>query len=334
MLDLIVEPQNGRRQHRNTLEKLVKHSEGTVRIASAYVTDTKLLSGIDNNRDVRLLTYFKAMDIIAGATSLDALRALIRSGVQCRYVPNGPRLHAKVYIFGDESAVVTSANLTRKALDQNIEVGIHLPRGATRELIRWFDKLWDDEADIMDLALLSEWKRKTEIERETYAKLRKKVEQQSVLPSDGRVSAEELRDLFSNTNRFFVCNTDRRRSRELERQMHLRGYATAWETFKYPSHMKKVKPGDLIFMYAKGMGIVGIGRAKSGPRILEADNRNRIREGTTREWRVPVDWVAWKTDRDSLSWTSPHATFFDVSQDISDDKYASFRDRVRRHFLK
>lgn len=329
MLDFILEAQNGRRQHRNTLEKLVKDTEDTVRIASAYVTDTKLLSAIGSNRDVRLLTYFKAMDIVTGATSLDALHALIKSGVQCRHVSDGPRLHAKVYIFGDEAAVVTSANLTRKALDQNIEVGIHLSRSSAHELIQWFDSLWDFAQDL-DLAMLLRWKEETKEERDKYSKLRKKVEREGKLPSDGLVSAKGLRDLFSRTARFFVCNTDRRHSRDLETRMHQRGYAAAWEDFKYPRHMKKVKRGDAIFMLAKGVGFIGIGRAKSRHQVLEPDDIDRIREGDTPEWRVPVDWLAWKKDDGALWWSSPNSTFFDVSK----DKYADLRDRIRNHFLR
>jgi HKD family nuclease len=94
-----------------------------VRIASAYVTDSALLSGIKNRR-VQLLTSLSLMDIVSGASSLESLALLISRGVQCRCVSGGPRLHAEVYIFGAESAVVTSANLTRNALDSNIEVGI------------------------------------------------------------------------------------------------------------------------------------------------------------------------------------------------------------------
>src|SRR5271165_6596311 len=75
---------------------------------------------------VRLLTSLVRMDIVSGATSLACLRSLIKAGVECSCLSRGPRLHAKVYIFGDQSAIVTSANLTTNALDRNIEVGVHV----------------------------------------------------------------------------------------------------------------------------------------------------------------------------------------------------------------
>jgi len=265
MLDLIAESDSGERQHRNTLHNLMKQTERVVRIASANVTDTHLLSDI-KNRDVRLLTYLSKMDIIGGASSLDSLTALIKAGVRCRYISSGPRLHAKVYVFDDRSAVVTSANLTRNALNTNIEVGVHLSGVAAHELIRWFDALWKNRADELDLATVSKWRRETEAQRAEYSALRKKAERQPMLPTAGHLSArstKKLHELFESAGGFFVCNTDRKCSPEAEERMRHRGYAAAWEEFRYPIHMDTVRRGHAIFMFAKGVGIIGIGRAKA-----------------------------------------------------------------------
>lgn len=331
MLDVIAEHKSHQRQHRKTLHDLFKKTEGTVRIASAYVTDTHLLSGIEK-RDVRLLTYLSRMDIIAGASSLDSLTVLIKAGVQCRCVSSGPRLHAKVYIFGDQSAVVTSANLTRKTLDGNIEVGIHLSGAAAQELIRWFDTLWEDRADELDLTAVAEWQRETEEQRAEYKARWKKVEKKSMLPSEARLSAhsaKRLRDLLGEASRFFVCNTNRKWSRSAEERMRHRGYAAAWEEFRYPIHMDKVTHGDAIFMYAKGVGIVGIGRAKARRQVLKPGNPDRIMKEGKPEWRVPVEWLAWGKDRYAFSWNSPNSTFFEVSR----DKHSELCDGVGKHFL-
>jgi hypothetical protein len=332
-LHLIAESESGRRQHRNKLQSLLKKTDGTVRIASAYVTDTHLLSGI-KDRDVRLLTYLSKMDIIGGASSLDSLTALIKAGVQCRYMSHGPRLHAKVYVFDDKSAVVTSANLTRNALDNNIEVGVHLSLVA-HKLISWFDALWNERAEELDLATLSKLRRETEGLRAEYSALRKTIEKEPTLVSEARLSvtsAKRLRDLFKTASRFFVCNTNRKHSPDDEGRMHGRGYAAAWEEFRYPTHMDRVRQGDAIFMFAKGQGIIGIGCAKARRVILEPADSDRIKKkGTTREWRVPVDWLDWKKDRSAFRrLTSPNSTFFDVTG----DKYGPLRDGVRTHFLR
>src|SRR5271157_4257117 len=101
-IELIAED-GGARKHRHWLSELLEATGDSVRVASAYVTDDDLLFGI-KNRKVRLLTSLVRMDIVSGATSLRCLRTLVKSGVQCCCLPHGPRFHAKVYIFGNESA--------------------------------------------------------------------------------------------------------------------------------------------------------------------------------------------------------------------------------------
>ncbi len=296
----------------------------TLRVASAYVTDTELLSDI-KDRDVRLLTHISKMDLVVGASSLESLAALIKAGVQCRYTSRRPRLHAKVYLFDDQSAVVTSANLTRRALDENLEVGVRLSGTSAAQLIGWFDSLWE-KADELDLETLARWSRETKAERTEYSDLRKKLEGQPPL-SPGR--ATKMLGLYETANQFFVCNTNRKYSHEDEKRMHDRGYATAWEPFRFRSHMERVKKGHAIFMYAKGHGIIGIGVAKGPFQKLEPGDSDRVAPGKTCEWRVPVDWLAWKEDSDACPEKSQNSTFFDVSG----EKYTGLLENTRKHFL-
>jgi hypothetical protein len=319
---LIESNDDAERHHRTTLRSSIERVEGTVRIASAYVTDTMLLSGMQG-RDVRLLTYMSRMDIIFGATSLNSLIVLIEAGVQCRYLSKGPRLHAKVYLFGSQSAVVTSANLTKKALNENLEVGVRLSGISATQLVSWFDTLWD-EAETLDSGMANTWLRETEAERKELSTLRKKIEKQPALPTGW---AKKLKSLFEGKKQFFVCNTNRRHSLNDEKSMHDRGYAAAWETFHYPIHMDRVEEGDTICMYAKGEGIIGVGRATGPAQKLESGARDRIMPDGEREWRVPTDWLIWKPDN-AFRWKSPNATFFDISA----DKYEDLREGLQRHF--
>jgi len=150
------------------------------------------------------------------------------------------------------------------------------------------------------------------------------------------VFSDNLRDLFERANQFYVCNTDRRQGERtptggyvLEQVMYNRGYAAAWETFKFPSHMKDVEHGHAILMFAKGVGIIGIGRAKTKCETLEPTDTDRIRnftyEKNTREWRVPVDWLDWRDDEDAYRCKSPNFTFWNVTRDL--------REGVQKHFL-
>jgi hypothetical protein len=113
--------------------------------------------------------------------------------------------------------------------------------------------------------------------------------------------------------------------------MHNRGFAAAWENFKFSPHMEKVKRGDAIFMFAKGIGIIGIGIAKSGYKKLTRNDLGRIRKGNTFEWHVPVlQWLAWTDEAVACEWKeAPPFTFWDVTE----AQYADFRGRVKNHFL-
>lgn len=310
-----------------------------LRIASAYVTDRELLTGTPD-RERRLLISLLPMDVASEATSIETLGTLIKSGVNCRRLSERPRLHAKVYIFGTSSAVITSANLTGSAFDSNIEVGVEVNADQVNQLAAWFDTLWE-KAVPLTLADLSELRSSTALLRAEFVKLKKKTKAkwqapERHKPSDGL--SDSLLELFSNAKQYFVCNTNRRYDEPtdtgvyaLEEDMHNRGFAAAWENFKFPPHMEKVKRGDAIFMFAKGIGIIGIGIAKGGYKKLTRNDLGRIRKGNTLEWHVPVlQWLAWTDEAGACEWKeAPPFTFWDVTE----AQYADFRGRVKNHFL-
>jgi hypothetical protein len=105
----------------------------------------------------------------------------------------------------------------------------------------------------------------------------------------------------------FWCNTNRGAEpggNGLEERMFARGFAAAWTgfdhpngTFNYPDHMWRVRRGDMIFMYANGVGVIRVGRAtESEPDILPRHRHGRLRdfasEGKNKEeWRIPVKWI-------------------------------------------
>jgi phosphatidylserine/phosphatidylglycerophosphate/cardiolipin synthase-like enzyme len=278
------------------------------------------------------------MDIVSGATSLATLRSLVRAGVQCRSFSGGGRLHAKVYIFGDECAVVTSANLTKNALDSNIEVGIRVTGSVVQMLANWFDTFWSSAARI-DLRELSEWAEETAALRRAYTALRRRAGDVPRRRSEAVPivrSESQFRKLFKTAPRVFVCNTNRRHSPDGadENLMRRTQYAAVWTEVKYPTHMRRVAKGDAIFMFAKGAGIIGVGLAKAGTEILPPGDPDRITSEfvNDEEWRVPVDdWLAWiENDAEAYPWKMPNASFLDVSG----DDYRELREGVSRHFLR
>lgn len=217
----------GSRQHRRLIQRLLATGSGLVRVASAYVTDTDILCSIKNQR-VQLLTSLLRMDVVSGATSLKSLRYLIESGVECRCLSHGPRLHAKVYMADNESAVVTSANLTATGLDRNIEVGALLTGSEVQNLARWFTRLWAT-AQPLDLAQIAQWQQETAELRRKYSELETKASKAPTLPNETPPPAPPALDFGAVPSR---NGQDQRR--ELARGTRCTvpsGYAEIWRDY-------------------------------------------------------------------------------------------------------
>lgn len=104
---------------------------------------------------IRVITRFNLADFADGVSDLAALRKVLAFGGQVRGVRG---LHAKLYLFGDSCAVVTSANLTAAALDRNAEFGAVL-RGAgeVASCRSYFDQLWSRAGSDVTNAQLDGW---------------------------------------------------------------------------------------------------------------------------------------------------------------------------------
>jgi hypothetical protein len=321
--------------HRRRLEQLVATAPGPVRIASAYVTDSALFAN-GTAKNVCLLTALSPLDIVSGATSLDALEKLVGWGVECRVQAPGCRLHAKVYLFGSEFALVTSANLTKSAMDSNIEVGVQISGSQIAALTRWFDELWDS-AEAIDAARLSRLRRRTEALRQEFRLLRGKcrlLDQPGTRPDTGSWPQPSR---GGSAFGFFLCNTNRRYGDDLEELMRERRFAAAWEEFKFTNHMEEVKRGDIILMHANKIGILGVGKATDRCERLEPGSPGRIDDDfedwggqDAREWRVPVDWLRWVTTDAACPWNHPPPTTF---QDVSGDAWRDRRNATIGHFF-
>lgn len=341
MIEILAE-QGSDEKHYERLKKLLATADGTVRIATAYITERELLSGRPRH-EVRLLVPESITDIARGTISLHALASIIKTGLNGRFVPPLPKMHAKVYIFGKDVAVVSSANFTCLALHNNIEVGIEISGSKVQELIDWYDCLWARGRDITPQRL-HQLGRDTAKLRQEFARLDRRLYQKSEEiaawsrpPRAATRSARGIDALFGTARRFFVCNTNRRDGGLspggaflCEERMVSRGFAAAWENFRFPAHMREVRQGHAIFAYAKGTGIIGVGRARGPCEQLPPGDRKRLHPGESTEWRIPVDWLDWRDADHACVWPSYNSTFWDVSS----DGYAQARENVRRYFLR
>ncbi|MEY8838668.1 phospholipase D family protein, partial [Cribrihabitans sp. XS_ASV171] len=96
-----------------------------------------------NPARIQVITRFNLDDFAEGVSDIAALRMLLDAGAQVRGVR---KLHSKLYLFGNR-AIVTSANLTKAALDSNHEFGLVTDDVLIMATCRaYFDELWQRAA--------------------------------------------------------------------------------------------------------------------------------------------------------------------------------------------
>ena len=151
----------------------------------------------------------------------------------------------------------------------------------------------------------------------------------------------DTKKAVENGVQFFFCNTNRGLQEgvvnSLEKKMHKKKFAAAWERFNFPSHMDKVKKDDVVFMYANGAGFIGVGQAEGVVETLEPQQGGRLsNKWDVREWRIKMknDWFKWLPDEDAIHWPSKtlfrSKTFFDLTGDEHED----VRIAVSKAFLR
>ncbi len=121
----------------------VRSSKEIIRIASPFIKQNMAKSLVEakpNDTELRYLNSFKLQYFYTGVSDLTAIETLLRGGTK---VHSLHRLHAKIYIFDEMQAVVTSANLTHGGLVSNYEYGLLLSETTlVKEIIEDFDHLF------------------------------------------------------------------------------------------------------------------------------------------------------------------------------------------------
>jgi hypothetical protein len=96
--------------------------EGRLLIACPFIKHSVIerLLRVTDLDEVLVVTRFSLADFARGVSDIAALQELVWAGADLRGVRG---LHAKVFVFGDRRAIVTSANLTESGLSGNVEFG-------------------------------------------------------------------------------------------------------------------------------------------------------------------------------------------------------------------
>lgn len=138
------------------LEAALSDDASTVRIASPFIKHGAvegLLS--EAGPSLQILTRFNLDHFREGVSDISALRRLIELGARVRGVQ---RLHAKLYLFDADRAVITSANMTVGGLRKNHELGVVAERGALpRRCVAYFDGLWEKAGSDLVTSRLDDW---------------------------------------------------------------------------------------------------------------------------------------------------------------------------------
>lgn len=121
-----------RKGWRTRLEELVDSAQSCLFIAAPFITQpgveivqSRLSNGLKEQGEIRILTSLDVLSICQGTCDPFALKSLL-GVVPSSTLTHLPRLHAKVYIADDHTAIITSGNLTVGGLVANFEYGIEL----------------------------------------------------------------------------------------------------------------------------------------------------------------------------------------------------------------
>jgi hypothetical protein len=142
---------------RKTFDKASASHPSELGIVSPFIQNSALLRLLRacRSRRVRVITRFRLIDFHEGVSDLEALRILLDNGAVVRGVRN---LHAKLYLFGGNSAIVASANLTDAALSRNHEFGfIADDDDVIAACTAYFDKLWQRAGQDLNHNQIDEW---------------------------------------------------------------------------------------------------------------------------------------------------------------------------------
>jgi HKD family nuclease len=141
------------------LERALRKDNSELRIICPFIKKSAAARLLDRGTPRKLLVVTRAnlTDFYTLVSDIEALRYLIKNGAQIRVVHN---LHTKLYIFGSFRIILTSANLTEKALRVNHEFGfISDSREAISDCKLYFDELWKGAGQNITEHKLKQWGR-------------------------------------------------------------------------------------------------------------------------------------------------------------------------------
>lgn len=199
-------------------------------------------------KTIEVLTRFDLNAFNAGVCDLSALSTFLDAGATIRGIKG---LHSKMYLFGDSSAIVTSANLTEAALFQNKEFGfVASDPSIVSHCTTYFQSLWAQTKYDLDHGQIGVWAVELDRMRQTApAKV-------PLLPDYGEVVGHSSPFAIGTTANMpfqsfvkFFGRADNRASLSLQIKDEVARSGSHWAC-SYPTgrRPKQVRDGAVMFM--------------------------------------------------------------------------------------
>lgn len=133
------------REHNSLIRELFEKTTGSIKIVSPFITKSMGNILVDCKKQTpdlkaEIITRFYREDFVQGVSEIGALKKLNDCGVKIYALQD---LHAKLYLFDDDSALIGSANFTSGGFKSNHELSLHITDepDANDSLVDYFDEL-------------------------------------------------------------------------------------------------------------------------------------------------------------------------------------------------
>lgn len=132
--------------HRDAIIDAFDKAKRQVKIISPFIQESMsryLVGSMGRGISSQLITRFYREDFIRSVSSLTSLKNLQEAGVEIYALKD---LHAKLYLFDDNIAIIGSANFTSGGFGNNIELSLYIEDeyDLIERLSKYFDQLVSD----------------------------------------------------------------------------------------------------------------------------------------------------------------------------------------------
>lgn len=133
---------------RGYVAKCVQSAKSSLRLMCPFIkTDVvdAILAKVPKQVNVSTLTRIEKIDFLRRSSDIKAADHLLKRGE----VKRNPRIHAKIFIADDKLTLISSANLSWRALNYNFECGVLTDSSnLVNSAISFFDEVWNDSSTI------------------------------------------------------------------------------------------------------------------------------------------------------------------------------------------